>query len=99
MQKAKRKLCFLADTTGVSKMLISHHTIYYQQEILRHSVSLEKASLWVGPIKSENQRHSKNRSLPAVEAMALPRCPKPNFIEFKGTISHNRDSMRPAGWN
>lgn len=32
----------LAGTAGVSKMLISHHTIYYQQEVLRHSVPLEK---------------------------------------------------------
>lgn len=88
----------LADTAGVSKLLISHHTIYYQQEVLRHSVLLEKISPWVGPIKSENQRHSKNRRLPSVEAMGLPRCPKPNFTDFKGTISHNRDSMRPAGW-
>lgn len=98
-KKLKGSCAPLADTAGVSKMPIPHHTIYYQQEVLRHSVLLEKISLWMGPIKPENQRHSKNRSLPAVEAMGLPRCPKPNFTDFKGTISHNGDSMRPAGWN
>lgn len=88
----------LDDTAGVLKLLISHHTIYYQREVLRHSVPLENISPWVGPIKSENQRYLNNRSFAAVEAMELPRCPKPNFADFKGTISHNRDSMRPAGW-
>lgn len=40
-----------------------------------------------------------NGCLPTVEARGLPRCPKPNSPDFKGTISHNKDSVRPAGWN
>lgn len=40
-----------------------------------------------------------NGCLPTVEARGLPRCSKPNSPDFKGTISHNKDSVRPAGWS
>lgn len=40
-----------------------------------------------------------NGVFPTMESRGLPRRLKPNFPEFKGIISHSRDSMKPAGWN
>ena len=40
-----------------------------------------------------------NGRLPTLESRGLPRRPKPNSPDFKGTISHNKTSMKPAGWN